>query len=84
MYMGSADLMPRNLYNRVELVVPAESERVREELLDILERGFDDETNNWDLQPDGRWVRRQAQGESPRSLQRELIERAHARVSEAI
>ena len=83
-YMGSADLMPRNLYNRVELVVPVEDERAREELLDLLERGFADETNTWELQADGRWVRRQPDGDEPRSLQRELVERAQARVAEAI
>ena len=31
-YIGSADLMPRNLYNRVELVTPVEDEKVRAEL----------------------------------------------------
>ncbi len=83
-YMGSADLMPRNLYNRVELVIPVEDERVREELMDILERGFADETNTWQLQSDGRWVRRQPEGDEPRSLQRELVERAQTRVAETI
>jgi polyphosphate kinase len=83
-YIGSGDLMPRNLYNRVELVVPVEDERVREEILDILERSFADQTNSWDLRSDGTWVRRHPMGEDPRSLQRELVERAQARVAETI
>ncbi len=83
-YMGSADLMPRNLYNRVELVVPVEDERAQEELLDILERSLADQTNTWDLGSDGEWSRRQAAGDEPRSLQRELVERAQSRSSETI
>ena len=35
-YIGSADLMPRNLINRVELVIPVEDESIRHELLDVL------------------------------------------------
>jgi polyphosphate kinase len=81
-YIGSADLMPRNLYNRVELVVPATDPGVRGELLDILERSLADDTNAWELRPDGGWVRREP-GDPPRSVQRELIERAQARVAEA-
>ncbi len=33
-YIGSADLMPRNLFNRVELVVPVRDERIQGELTD--------------------------------------------------
>jgi len=81
-YIGSGDLMPRNLYNRVELVVPVEDERVREEVLDILERSLADQTNAWDLRSDGRWVRRKAPPEGARSVQHELVERAQARAAE--
>ena len=77
-YIGSADLMPRNLYNRVELVVPIGDGDVRADLLDVLDRSLVDDTNAWELRPDGRWMRRR-RGEQPRSVQRELIERAQAR-----
>jgi polyphosphate kinase len=73
-YIGSADLMPRNLYNRVELVTPIQDPRVREQLVDFLDRSFADNTNSWDLGSDGGWTRRHPDGE-PRNLQRELIER---------
>jgi polyphosphate kinase len=72
-YIGSADLMPRNLYNRVELVTPIFDERVRAELADILDRSLADNTSAWELAADGSWSRRRPDGE-PRSVQRELIE----------
>jgi polyphosphate kinase len=72
-YIGSADLMPRNLYNRVELVSPVSDAKLREDLLDVLDRSFADNTNAWDLDSDGDWTRRRPDGE-PRNLQREMIE----------
>jgi polyphosphate kinase len=79
-YIGSGDLMPRNLYNRVELVAPVEDDRVRAELLDVLDRSFADDTNAWVLGEDGDWIRRTPEAE-PRSVQRELIERHQARAA---
>jgi polyphosphate kinase len=73
-YIGSADLMPRNLYNRVELVAPVRDARIRAELADVLDRAFADNTNSWDLDTEGKWTRRRPSG-GPRNLQRELIER---------
>ena len=74
MYIGSADLMPRNLYNRVELVAPIFDDKARAELTDVLDRSIADNTNSWELGPDGVWTRRKPGGH-PRSVQRELIER---------
>ena len=82
LYFGSADLMPRNLYNRVELLVPIEDERVRAELIEILDRSLADNANAWDLREDGSWERRRPDGE-PRSVQREMIERHAARIAES-
>ena len=81
-YFGSADLMPRNLYNRVELLVPIEDERIRGELLDILRRSMADDTNAWDLLEDGTWRRREP-GPEPRNVQREMIERHATRAAES-
>ena len=72
-YIGSADLMPRNLYNRVELDVPVSDSKVRAELIDVLDRSLADNTYSWTLGEDGSWTRRTAEGE-PRDAQRELIE----------
>ena len=42
-YIGSADLMPRNLDTRVELVAPVEDPILRDDLLDTLERSLADD-----------------------------------------
>jgi len=82
-FMGSADLMPRNLYNRVELVTPILDGRIRREMLDVLERCLADNTNAWVLGQDGNWRRRHPNGE-PHNVQRELTELHEARASEAL
>jgi polyphosphate kinase len=81
-YIGSADLMPRNLDTRVELVTPVEDERLRDDLLDALERCFADDTNCWELGADGAWTRRTPQGPEPRNVQRELMLGHAARAAE--
>jgi polyphosphate kinase len=81
--IGSADLMPRNLDTRVELLAPVNDPALRGELLDTLDRCLVDETNSWDLGEDGRWTRRRPPSESPRSAQRELMERHAGRAAEA-
>ncbi|MGI9020992.1 MAG: polyphosphate kinase 1 [Solirubrobacterales bacterium] len=81
-YFGSADLMPRNLYNRVELMVPITDDRARAELLDVLERSLADNANAWELRSDGTWERRRPNGEQ-RGVQRELIEHHAARLAES-
>ena len=80
--MGSADLMPRNLDSRVELVVPVEDPALRAELLDVLERSLADNTNAWELDADGAWTRRAPDNGQRRSVQEELRERHAARAAE--
>jgi polyphosphate kinase len=75
-YIGSADMMPRNLDNRVELLAPVEKPELRAELNDTLERCFADDTNAWTLAGDGSWTRRTG---GDRSVHLELMERALAR-----
>lgn len=75
-YIGSADWMPRNLDRRVEVVVPIVEPRHRqilvEEVLNVLLR---DNCQAWDLQPDGRYVRRKpVPGQHRFSAQMALLE----------
>jgi polyphosphate kinase len=57
-FMGSADLMPRNLDNRVETLFPIEDERIRDFVLrDILEIYLHDNSRARILQPDGSYLR---------------------------
>ena len=79
-YIGSADLMPRNLDMRVELLAPVDDEGLRGELLDALERSLADEANAWELGSEGAWTRR-SDGDRPRSVQRELMSWHRARAA---
>jgi polyphosphate kinase len=79
--MGSADLMPRNLDSRVELVAPVEDAALKAELLDVLERSLADNSSSWELGSDGTWARRRPDGEA-RTVQEELMARHSARAAE--
>ena len=54
-YLGSSDLMPRNLDRRVEAVVPVTDARLRLRLAEILETSLADDVLAWELGPDGVW-----------------------------
>jgi polyphosphate kinase len=56
-YIGSADLMTRNLDRRVEVVAPIESPELRERLEEILATNLADDTLAWELGPEGAWLR---------------------------
>ncbi|MGH2905678.1 MAG: polyphosphate kinase 1 [Solirubrobacterales bacterium] len=76
-YIGSADLMRRNLDNRVELVTPVENEALQDQLLDVVDRCLADNTNAWELGEDGSWTRlRAASPEKRRNAQEELMDLA--------
>ncbi|HEU4737476.1 MAG TPA: polyphosphate kinase 1 [Solirubrobacterales bacterium] len=79
--MGSADLMPRNLDSRVELVTPVEDAALKAEMLDVIERCLADNANSWELGSDGTWTRREVDGEL-RNAQEELTARHSARAAE--
>jgi polyphosphate kinase len=77
-YIGSADLMPRNLDKRVELITPVDDKDLQVELEDTLERCLADDTFAWTLEADGQWLRRTG---ATRSVHRELMERTLAQAS---
>ncbi|MEL6893917.1 MAG: polyphosphate kinase 1, partial [Actinomycetota bacterium] len=55
--LGSADLMPRNLNRRVEVLVPIETQRHAEWLDYVLDEALADDVVAWELQPDDSWKR---------------------------
>ncbi|MCW2839948.1 MAG: degradosome polyphosphate kinase, partial [Aeromicrobium sp.] len=76
-WMGSADLMHRNLDRRVEVLVRVPSYDHTQILGDLLARSVDPETRSWHLGPDGQWSRHEGSSD----LQFELIAKARARRS---
>jgi polyphosphate kinase len=79
-WIGSPDIMPRNLDTRVELLAPVCEPALRADLEDTLERHLADDTFGWELGPDGDWTRRTGR---TRSLNGELMERALERARSA-
>jgi polyphosphate kinase len=57
LYVGSADLMPRNIDRRVEVLFPIENPAMRRRIVEeILEVYLRDTAKSWALQPDGRYI----------------------------
>lgn len=56
-YIGSADLMERNLDRRIEALTPVHDPALQARLLGVLDLIFTDDTNAWTLGSDRRWRR---------------------------
>jgi polyphosphate kinase len=83
-YIGSADLMQRNLENRVEVLVPVEDAKLREDLRFVIDSELADLRSAWEMQPDGRYRQRQPGPEEPAASSQELlVSRAEKRLKEA-
>ncbi|RMI12483.1 RNA degradosome polyphosphate kinase [Cellulomonas triticagri] len=75
-YIGSADLMHRNLDRRVEALVRLADPDQVAELVDLMDTSMSDTTSSWHLGPDGVWTRHAQGDEGPlRDLQSALIYR---------
>jgi polyphosphate kinase len=74
-YIGSADLMHRNLDRRVEALVRLRDPRHIAEIEDLLNVSMDPGTSSWHLEADGTWTRhhKAVDGEPLRDLQTHLI-----------
>ena len=83
-YIGSADLMKRNLEQRVEIVVPVEAPALRDELRAILDLHMEDQRSAWDMQPDGSYVQRQPEDPEAPGCQQKLIALAENRLRAAM
>ena len=74
-WIGSADLMHRNLDRRVECLVDLPGQEQIDEVGRLLDLSFDDGTASWWLGPDGEWTRHHvdADGNPLRDLQEVLV-----------
>jgi polyphosphate kinase len=76
-WIGSADLMHRNLDRRVEALVKVRDRAQRADLLQLMERAMDDNTMSWWLDDQGVWSRRpddlDGTGEPPVDIQTYLM-----------
>ena len=79
-WIGSADLMPRNLDRRVEVLVPVEDSRLRSDLAEVLDALLADTRFSWELDAEGNWHRTEPKGRAkPVSAQEVLMTRATKR-----
>jgi len=74
-WIGSADLMHRNLDRRVEVLVRVPGQEEVDGIGALLDLAFGEETDGWDLGPDGTWHHRPGDVH----LQETLIERRRSR-----
>ena len=81
-FIGSADLMHRNLKNRVEVIMPLETPHIRHKLLHFLTTQLDDTKSAWQMQDDGSYKRPENAKQQP-GCQEQFIKDANARYKNA-
>ncbi|HET9518964.1 MAG TPA: RNA degradosome polyphosphate kinase, partial [Actinoplanes sp.] len=79
-WIGSADLMHRNLDRRVEALVRVVDPTAQHDLRNVLDVAMSDSTEGWDLAGDGAWTRRTGGPTAPLvHLQEALLRRVIGR-----
>jgi polyphosphate kinase len=75
LYIGSPDMMERNLDRRVEALSVVRSEALQEHLKFMLELALSDNASSWSLNGSGKWTANEPQGTEVRlSLQEQLMQ----------
>jgi polyphosphate kinase len=74
-WIGSADMMHRNLDRRVEVLAQVKDPRLTAQLNDIFESALDPATRCWELGPEGQWTALPQAGHTVRDHQVSLMER---------
>ena len=83
-YIGSADLMMRNLKSRAEVIVPIEDKMLVDRLREYLDVQLNDQRNVWEMYSDGSYTQRQPKTEkAERGCQQVMIDLAEQRHQEA-
>jgi polyphosphate kinase len=78
-YLGSADLMPRNLDHRIEVVAPVEDRRSKDEISSVFDTLMADNADAWLLDAEGGWMRLLPGADRNRSTHTVLMRRAAVR-----
>ncbi|MBI9073115.1 MAG: polyphosphate kinase 1 [Melioribacteraceae bacterium] len=74
MYSGSADMMPRNLERRVEILFPIEDQKLKQKVLDeTINIGLKDSVNSRTLLSDGQYITEKSSGKNEISSQEWLM-----------
>ena len=74
-WIGSADMMHRNLDRRVEVMAQVKDPRLTEQLNEVFESAMDPATRCWELKPDGHWMALPHEGQTVRDHQVSMMER---------
>src|SRR3954447_8959925 len=74
-WIGSADMMHRNLDRRVEVMAQVKDPRLAAQLNDVFESAMDSATRCWELHADGHWTAMPNAGETVHDHQVSLMER---------
>ncbi|WYD79275.1 MAG: polyphosphate kinase 1 [Candidatus Electrothrix gigas] len=82
-FIGSADIMKRNLEDRVEVITPVALKELRQELREILNVQLADQRSAWEMQSDGTYIQRMSKKETAKGSHETLIEKAEKRLSDA-
>jgi polyphosphate kinase len=78
--IGSADLMPRNLDHRIEVLTPVEDGRAQQELVRAFDVLLADNASAWEMSTEGRWMKlRPKKGDRGRQAQQVFMRSARAR-----
>jgi polyphosphate kinase len=74
-YIGSADLMDRNLNRRVESLVRIVKSEQKQQLIEVIDQYLDEKTSRWEMLPTGKWqkVSLYSDGSGLNNLQEEMI-----------
>ena len=73
-WIGSADMMHRNLDRRVEVMAQVKDPRLTSQLNDVFESALDPSTRCWELDMDGKWTASPQEGRTVRDHQVSLME----------
>ena len=80
-FIGSADIMKRNLEERVEVITPVGPPEMQADLRKFLDVEFNDQRNAWEMQSDGTYIQRN--GEDQVGSHEKFIRQAEKRLSDA-